>query len=206
MQSTRIRIATTNVRRPLPHPMQNRHHRQTQPLAMSTSPHTSPTSPAEFSQTSRLKSPSILPPEALDLAAKIFNLARSGSTSDLCAYVSAGIPPNLTNAAGDTLLMLAAYHGHAGTTKALLDEGADPNVVNDRGQSPIAGAVFKGWDDVVKVLLDGGADIRGGHPNALDCARMFKRDELLELFEVDPAEGTQLRPDELACLEEEKGG
>ncbi|KAF2741808.1 putative ankyrin-like protein, partial [Sporormia fimetaria CBS 119925] len=125
-----------------------------------------------------------LPPEAITLATKLFDLARAGDTRTLSAYVSAGIPANLTNASGDTLLMLASYHGHADTVKMLLDSGADANRINDRGQSPIAGAVFKGWDDVVNVLLQGGADVRCGAPTAVDCARMFKKTELLELFGV----------------------
>lgn len=128
--------------------------------------------------------PSQLPPEALGLAAKLFDYARAGSTTHLLPYLTAGIPPNLTNSAGDTLLMLASYHGHAATAKALLDAGADPNVLNGRGQSPIAGAVFKGYDEVVKVLWEGKADTGAGHPNAVDCAMMFKREGFLALFGV----------------------
>jgi ankyrin repeat protein len=126
-----------------------------------------------------------LPPAALELAQKLFDMARSGDTESLIAYVKAGIPPNLTNQTGDTLLMLAAYHGHAGTTRALLEVGADPNRLNDRGQSILAGSVFKGWDDVVKVLVDGGADIRAGTPNAVDSARMFGKEDYLEMFGLD---------------------
>lgn len=125
---------------------------------------------------------STLPPEALDLATKLFDLARAGSTAELDAYVGAGIPPNLTNSAGDTLLMLASYHGHVETVKALLARGADPDVVNGKGQAPIAGAVFKNHNDVVKTLFEAGADVTAGHPNAGDCAVMFKREDLQELF------------------------
>jgi ankyrin repeat protein len=138
------------------------------------------------------RSASDLPPAALDLAAKLFDLARAGDTSTLTTYISAGIPKNLTNASGDTLLMLAAYHGHAETVKALLDMGADASVLNGRGQSPIAGAVFKGYDDVVKVLYEGGADVRNGQPNAVDCATMFKREGLLRLFGVEMGEGVEV--------------
>ncbi|KAF2649349.1 ankyrin, partial [Lophiostoma macrostomum CBS 122681] len=134
-----------------------------------------------------------LPPAALDLAAKLFDLARNGDTATLSAYMSAGVPKNLTNASGDTLLMLAAYHGHAETTKALLDSGADPNVLNARGQSPIAGAVFKGWDDVVRALFEAGADVSNGQPNAVDCARMFKRDACLKLFGVEEGQGVEVQ-------------
>ncbi|KAF2837964.1 ankyrin [Patellaria atrata CBS 101060] len=138
--------------------------------------------------------PSSLPPEALDLAAKLFNAARTGSTPLLSQYLTAGIPPNLTNHAGDTLLMLAAYHGHVDTVYLLLQKGADPNVLNDRGQSPIAGAVFKGYDEVVGRLWKGGADVWRGQPNAVEAAVMFKKEEYLRLFgirEEDLGKGEQ---------------
>ncbi|MEU7567024.1 ankyrin repeat domain-containing protein [Streptomyces fradiae] len=121
-------------------------------------------------------------PEVVDLASRIFDLARRGDTDTLAAYVDAGAPANLRNDRGDTLVMLAAYHGHASTVAALLARGADPDAVNDRGQTPLAGAVFKGEDAVVRALLDGGADPEAGTPSALDTARMFGRAELLELF------------------------
>ncbi|KAI5201728.1 hypothetical protein AUEXF2481DRAFT_4787 [Aureobasidium subglaciale EXF-2481] len=123
-----------------------------------------------------------LPPAALELAGKLFDFARQGKTEELAQYVSAGIPPNLTNSKGDTLLMLAAYHGHAATTRMLLEKGADPNVLNDRGQSPIAGAVFKGSDEVVQLLFERHADVYAGQPNAMDSAHMFRKENYLTLF------------------------
>jgi ankyrin repeat protein len=119
----------------------------------------------------------------LELAAKVFNLARDGDTGALAAYVDAGVPVNLSNDKGDTLVMLAAYHGHAETVAALLERGADPNRPNDRGQTPLAGAVFKGEREVIEALLEGGADPAGGTPSALDTARMFGQDDLVALFE-----------------------
>jgi ankyrin repeat protein len=121
-------------------------------------------------------------PEVLELAQKIFGLARNGDTDTIAAYVDAGVPVNLTNDKGDSLIMLAAYHGHPDAVRALLSRGADPGKLNDRGQSPIAGAVFKGEDEVVRLLLDGGADPRAGEPSAVETARMFEKKELLELF------------------------
>ncbi|MEU3451584.1 ankyrin repeat domain-containing protein [Streptomyces thermolilacinus] len=121
-------------------------------------------------------------PEVLDLASKIFDLARHGDTEALAAYVDAGAPANLTNDKGDSLVMLAAYHGHASTVEALLARGADANAANDRGQTPLAGAVFKGEDAVIRALLAGGADPEAGTPSAVDTARMFGKTDLLELF------------------------
>jgi ankyrin repeat protein len=122
-------------------------------------------------------------PEVLQLAARIFNLAREGGTDTLAAYVDAGVPVNLSNDKGDTLVMLAAYHGHAQTVTALLERGADPDRPNDRGQTPLAGAVFKGEQAVVEALLDGGADSTAGIPSAVDTARMFGLNDLVTLFE-----------------------
>ncbi|MFC5906854.1 ankyrin repeat domain-containing protein [Streptacidiphilus monticola] len=120
--------------------------------------------------------------EVLALAAKLFDLARDGDAAGLAAYVDAGAPADLANERGDTLLMLAAYHGHADAVRALIERGADPNRANDHGQTPLAGAVFKGVTEVVDALLAGGADPAAGAPSALEAARMFGRAELLARF------------------------
>ncbi|GAA3397857.1 ankyrin repeat domain-containing protein [Streptomyces roseoviridis] len=121
-------------------------------------------------------------PEVVELASKVFGLARAGDAVALAAYLDAGVPANLTNEKGDSLVMLAAYHGHAEAVTALLTRGADADRANDRGQTPLAGAVFKGEDAVVRALLSGGADPEAGTPSAVDTARMFGKTELLELF------------------------
>lgn len=77
-------------------------------------------------------------------------MAREGNASTLAAYLDAGAPVDLTNEAGDTLVMLAAYHGNASTVRSLVARGADVNRANDKGQTPLAGAVFKGSDDIVR--------------------------------------------------------
>lgn len=121
--------------------------------------------------------------EVIELATKVFDLARRGETETLAAYLDAGVPADLTNDKGDTLVMLAAYHGHAATVAALLARGAAADRANDRGQTPLAGAVFKGEDAVIRVLLDGGADPQAGTPSAADTARMFGKTDLVELFD-----------------------
>jgi ankyrin repeat protein len=122
-------------------------------------------------------------PEVIELASKVFDLARQGDAEALAAYVDAGVPANLTNDKGDSLVMLAAYHGQEEAVAALLERGADPDRINDRGQTPIAGAVFKGEDGIVRALLAAGADPEAGTPSAVDTARMFGKAHLLELFE-----------------------
>ena len=117
-----------------------------------------------------------------ELATRLFAMARAGDTGALDAYVAAGVPADLANDSGDTLVMLAAYHGHAATVRALLARGAAPDRPNDRGQTPLAGATFKGEADVVAALLEGGADPHAGQPTAVATARMFGRDDLLVLL------------------------
>jgi len=114
---------------------------------------------------------------------RMLELARAGETRRLVDYVEAGAPVNLCNDKGDTLLMLAAYHGHPETVRALAARGADPERANDRGQRPLAGAVFKKEADVVRALLDAGADPRAGSPSAADTARMFGNTEFLAWFD-----------------------
>ncbi|MEV7324928.1 ankyrin repeat domain-containing protein [Streptomyces sp. NPDC093970] len=123
-------------------------------------------------------------PEVVELATKIFDLARQGRTEALVAYLDAGVPANLTNDRGDSLVMLAAYHGHAEAVRELLARGAEADRINDRGQTPLAGAVFKGETEVVKVLMEAGADPAAGTPSAVDTARMFGKADLLELFGI----------------------
>lgn len=116
--------------------------------------------------------------QLVELAHQMFDLARAGDTERLAAYVEAGVPVDLTDASGNTLLMLAAYHGHAATVAMLAQRGADVNRVNDRGQSPLAGAVFKVEHEVVAALLAAGADPDTGTPTARETAAMFGQPDL----------------------------
>src|SRR3954469_11331805 len=121
-------------------------------------------------------------PGVVELAGRVFALAREGDAASLASYLDAGVPVDLTNEKGDTLVMLAAYHGHADAVAVLAARGADVDRLNDRGQAPVAGAVFKGEDAVVRVLVEAGADPLAGHPTAVDTARMFGREDLLALL------------------------
>jgi len=121
------------------------------------------------------------PPDSqlVTIAHACFDFARAGETQRLRAYIEHGVPVNLTDATGNTLLMLAADHGQAETVGALVALGADPDRTNDRGQSPLASAIFKGEDAVVMELLAAGADPDVGTPSGRATAQMFDRSELL---------------------------
>ena len=120
----------------------------------------------------------IFEPEVLDLASRLFDGARSGDAAMLAAYVDAGVPVNLTNTNGDTLVMLASYYGHESAVAALIARGADVDRHNNRRQTPLAGAVFKNDITIIDLLLSADADPLAGSPSALETARFFEREEL----------------------------
>ncbi|OPB36865.1 ankyrin [Trichoderma guizhouense] len=139
--------------------------------------------------------PPTLSPEAIAFAGRMYDSARKGEVAVFEQALPAGLPPNMTNEKGDTLLMLAAYHGHADLVKLLIQHGADPNRVNDRGQSPLAGAVFKKEDEVIEVLLEGGADPDYGKPTAMECVSMFQQEDTWKAkFEAAPGRGKAQPP------------
>jgi ankyrin repeat protein len=126
-----------------------------------------------------VNSSALTPEQTERVIALAQDLAREGNTAELAEFVEHGLPVDVTDAQHNSLLMLAAYHGHADTVRALLRLGADPDLRNARDQSPVAGALFKGEEDVVAVLLEAGADLDSGTPTARAAATMFGREHLL---------------------------
>jgi ankyrin repeat protein len=123
-------------------------------------------------------------PGVIELAGRVFDLARAGATDELAAYVDAGVPVNLTNDKGDTLLILAAYHAHPDTVAALLERGADHGRVNDRGQTALAAAVFRQSPEAVQRLLEAGADPDIGGQNARLTAQFFDLPAMTALLDT----------------------
>ncbi|MFI5935484.1 ankyrin repeat domain-containing protein [Actinoplanes sp. NPDC051494] len=120
--------------------------------------------------------------ETIAFAHRMFDLARDGGTGELAGQLAAGLPANLTNDKGDTLLVLAAYHNHPDTVAMLLEHGADPARVNDRGQTALAAAVFRKNTATVTSLLAAGARPEDGSPSALETAAFFDLPEMAELL------------------------
>jgi ankyrin repeat protein len=131
--------------------------------------------------------------EVLDLASRIFEMARSGDAATLAAYLDAGVPVNLTNTNGDTLVMLAAYYRHESTVAALIARGADVNRHNNRGQTPLAGAVFKNETTIMELLVGADADPLAGSPSALETARFFGKGQLAQQLLREPLAATRTR-------------
>lgn len=71
--------------------------------------------------------PPTLDDETLAFAARLFQYARMGHAEELAELFGQGLPANLRNDKGDSLLMLAAYNGQAATARVILEAGVIPN-------------------------------------------------------------------------------
>ena len=111
-------------------------------------------------------------------------LARKGDTAGLAALIKGGQEVDARDAKGNTLLMLAGYHGRAEVVKLLLKSGATVDLRNDKGQTPLGGVAFKGYTEIATLLLDAGADPLAdqGGSTPVDYATMFGRQEILVLL------------------------
>ena len=113
---------------------------------------------------------------------EVVDLARAGEAERVADLVDRGVPVDLTNGNGDTLLILAAYHEHLDLVRVLLARRADPDRVNDRGQTALVAAVFRQQADIVRALLDAGADPSAGSPDAPATAAYFQLPEMTALL------------------------
>ena len=127
--------------------------------------------------------PAALTEAELEFLESVLDLARHGPTETLTGVLDAGVPVTLTSPAGDSLLMLAAYHRQRATVEALLERGADPARINDRGQTAIGAATFRQDAAVVTMLLDAGADPDLGRPSARELAHFFRLPQMTALLD-----------------------
>ena len=123
--------------------------------------------------------PNPLPDAAADLA-------RNGDAVGLAAMIKDGLAVDAQDAKGNTLLMLASYHGKAETVAILLKARATVDLRNDMGQTPLGGVAFKGYVEIATLLLDAGADPladQGGSMPA-DFATLAGKTEILALLQA----------------------
>lgn len=113
------------------------------------------------------------------------DFARKGETSLLQSMLEAGLPVNLSNHKGNSLLMLSAYNGNYETSQMLIHFGADVDSVNDHGHSILAGVAFKGYLDLCKLLVENGARIDNRlSKSPLFFASLFGREEVVHYFQT----------------------
>ena len=112
----------------------------------------------------------------------VFDLARENKPLALKSLFVQGVPVDLTNAAGDTLLILAAYHEHSELVQLLINEGADLDRLNDRGQTALVCAAFRNNLPIARMLLDAGAREDLGSQTPAQVAAFFGLEQMIQLF------------------------
>lgn len=117
--------------------------------------------------------PPELTDEQLEFLNSMFDLARAGRSEELLSLIDQGIPVNLTNSKGDSLLILASYNDHTDLVRGLLERGVDVDRMNDRGQTALSCAVFRQNEEITAALLQAGADVELGPQNAYAVIDMF---------------------------------
>ncbi len=126
-----------------------------------------------------------------------FAHARCGETNALAGMIRQGIPLNLCDPRGNSLLLLACYHGHLETARMLLKAGAEVDLRNSKGQTALGGVAFKGHLKLAELLLWHGADIHadnGGGITPIMFASMFGRVAMVSLLEQHGAALIKIHP------------
>ena len=116
----------------------------------------------------------------------VFDLARDGLTGPLGEMIDAGVPLDVVNLRGDTLLIVAAYQQHPGAVAELLRRGADASVINALGQTAISCAVFRGNEPILRLLLEADADPDLGTHSGVAIADQFGLPRMREVIESYP--------------------
>ena len=126
-----------------------------------------------------------LDPATYAFAQRVFAMARQDDAAGLGPLLDQGIPANIRNLHGDTLLMLAVAHGHTRTARLLLEHGADPELRNEDGETPLTEAAYRGDVELIELLLEYDADLDGVRRDGrtpLMLAAMFDRAPVVELL------------------------
>ncbi|GAA1151296.1 ankyrin repeat domain-containing protein [Nesterenkonia lutea] len=122
--------------------------------------------------------------EQMEFLASMFDVARSGRTQELLDLVDRGVPVNLSNDKGDSLLILAVYNDHTELAEGLLARGADVHRINDRGQTALGCAVFRQNEEATRALLAAGSDPHLGRQSAYAVAEIFSLDSMRAILDA----------------------
>lgn len=124
-----------------------------------------------------------LSPEArLEFIDGVFDLVRNGRAEPLQEMLDSGVPVDVRNAKGDSLLIIAAYSQQNSIVTDLIDRGADKDVVNAMGQTAISCAVFRNDAAILHALLLSGANPDAGARTGLEIAEQFGLAQMAQIL------------------------
>ena len=128
----------------------------------------------------------------------LLRVAETDDVDELRRVLRSVVDVNVRNKHGMTALMRAAYHGHEGMVRVLLEHGADPNLMRNDRFTALALAAFFGHTETVRMLIEHGAKTEvvtrcGTSAHMWATARTFK--EAARCLESPPRRvPTPIRP------------
>mmetsp|Transcript_770 Transcript_770/g.1282 ORF Transcript_770/g.1282 Transcript_770/m.1282 type:complete len:237 (+) Transcript_770:102-812(+) len=100
----------------------------------------------------------------------IFSYARHGRCADMERLLDRGIPLNVRDEYGNTILTIACQNGNKKVAKAVLRRGADINARNHKGNTPLHYCFHYGYGDTLgQYLMTKGADATIRNNAGLPC-------------------------------------
>lgn len=94
-----------------------------------------------------------------DTVENIFSLARHNRVDEIERVLKRGIPPDVRDEYGNTILIIACQNGHKRVAKAALRRGCDINAINARGNTGLHFCFAYGYGDTLGAyLISKGAD------------------------------------------------
>ncbi|OQR91929.1 hypothetical protein ACHHYP_04205 [Achlya hypogyna] len=103
-------------------------------------------------------------------SADAFSLARHNRYEQLEVMLAKGLPVNLPDAHGNSLLTIACQNGLKRLAKMLLRHGANINLKNRRGNTPLHYCFAYGYGETLGAyLISKGADVTLRNEDGLEC-------------------------------------
>ena len=137
-------------------------------------------------------------PDVVELAHRLLDAARAGDRALLEQYLDAGAPVDLTDPQGNSLLMLAAYHGHAARSGRWQRAARTSTGSTTGPRRPWPERCSRASARCLEVLVAAGADPDLGSPSARATAVFFERPDLGALLDRAGAQAqstTSTKPD-----------
>ncbi|MDR1123332.1 MAG: ankyrin repeat domain-containing protein [Elusimicrobiota bacterium] len=95
----------------------------------------------------------------------MFNYAFQKKFIGVDAMLKTGVPPNVTDANGNTPLIVAAAYGDIPSAQALIAYKANVNAANNIGMTPLLYAIQTKNKDMTQYFLEKGADVNKANNN-----------------------------------------
>ncbi|KAJ1458863.1 ankyrin repeat-containing domain protein [Pelagophyceae sp. CCMP2097] len=99
----------------------------------------------------------------------IFSFARHNRVDDVDRLLLRGVPPDVRDAHGNTILIVAGQNGHKRIAKAALRRGGDIDASNHRGNTALHFCFAYGFEELGNYLIQKGADASVRNDTSLTC-------------------------------------